>query len=214
VDTPVGSYPLNVTASDSSGTHWVIITLTVVLSTADFVISVSPNSLAINRTESKTVIVKVQAIASWRWDLALNVTGLPAHVTGTFTPPVVEPPLGGTASSVMGISVGADAIDGTYPLTIVATGVNVTVTHSASFTLIILPTIASVAGPNVGLAFAFMGIGLGVAAAGVGAAFAMSGRSEVLAYSGYYYCRKHGVPLWYVHGRLWCPIEQRHLRMN
>jgi len=133
-------------------------------------------------------------------------------VTGMFTPPVVEPPLGGSVISVMMISVGADAISGTYQLTIVATVVNATVTRWVPFTLIILPTTPSVAGANVGLAFAFIGIGLGVAAAGVGVAVAMSRGSEVMVYGGYYYCRKHRVPLWYVNGGLWCPIEQRHLR--
>ena len=36
--------------------------------------------------------------------------------------------------------------------------------------------------------------------------------SEVFAYGGYYYCRKHRSPLQYVEGRLLCPIEQRYLR--
>jgi parallel beta-helix repeat protein len=67
---------------------------------------------------------------------------------------------------------------------------------------------------SYGLAFAVMGIGVGVAAAGVGVAVAMSrrGGSEVLSYGGYYYCRRHRVPVWFVNGGLWCPIEQRHLR--
>ena len=36
--------------------------------------------------------------------------------------------------------------------------------------------------------------------------------SEVFVYGGYYYCKKHLVPLQYVEGRLWCPVEQRYLR--
>jgi hypothetical protein len=39
-----------------------------------------------------------------------------------------------------------------------------------------------------------------------------SGPSEVFVYGGYYYCKKHRVPLQYVEGRLWCAIEQRHVR--
>ena len=68
---------------------------------------------------------------------------------------------------------------------------------------------------SVGFALVVIGIGLGVAAAGVGVAFALSGQrgSEVIVYGGYYCCRKHRVPLWYMHGRLWCPIEQKHLRV-
>lgn len=71
---------------------------------------------------------------------------------------------------------------------------------------------AAAVASSAGLAFAFMAIGVGAAAAGVGVAAAMS-RSEVFAYGGYYYCRKHRVALWYVNGGLWCPIEQRRLRV-
>jgi uncharacterized membrane protein len=215
VDTPVGSYPLNVTASDSSGTHWVIVTLNVLPTTADFEISVSPNSLTINTTESKTATVTVQSIASYSQNTTLSVTGLPAHVTATFTPPAPRPLAISTANSIMTITVGADAVSGTYPLTVVGTVVNGMRTRSVPFTLIVIGhTIPPVAGGNVGLAFAFVGIGLGVAAAGAGLAIVMSGRqgAEVLDFGGYYYCRKHRVPLWYVEGRLWCPLHQRHVR--
>jgi len=65
-----------------------------------------------------------------------------------------------------------------------------------------------------GAAFAVIGIGAGVAAAGTGLAIAMSGRQrpEVMNFAGYYYCRKHRIPLWYVEGKLWCPLHQRHVR--
>jgi hypothetical protein len=48
----------------------------------------------------------------------------------------VQPPIGGTANSIMRITVGADAVNGTYPLTIVAS--NGTATRSTPFTLIIV----------------------------------------------------------------------------
>jgi hypothetical protein len=67
---------------------------------------------------------------------------------------------------------------------------------------------------GMGSAFAVIGIGAGVSVAGAGAAFALSGQrgSEVIVYGGFYYCRKHRVPLGYVQGRLWCPVERRYLR--
>ena len=66
----------------------------------------------------------------------------------------------------------------------------------------------------MGVGFAFVGIGLGVAVAGIGVAFALSGQrgSEVIVYGGWYYCRKHRVPLWYIQGHLYCPVEERYLR--
>jgi len=180
--------------------------------TGDFAISVLANSLTVNKTDTWGVIVEVHAIASWAWGVTLNVTGLPENVTGRFAPPVVEPPPGGIAISVMMISVGAEALSGTYQVTIAATALNATVTRSVPFTLIILPTTSSIAGSNLGLAFAFMAIGLGVAAAGAGVAVAISRGSEVFEFGGYYYCKKHRVPLPYVERGLWCPVEQRRLR--
>jgi hypothetical protein len=69
-------------------------------------------------------------------------------------------------------------------------------------------------GSGIGFAFVAIGIGVGVASAGVGLAVAATGQpqSEVFTYGGYYYCRKHRVPVWYVRGGLWCPVEQRYLR--
>jgi hypothetical protein len=67
---------------------------------------------------------------------------------------------------------------------------------------------------GMGWAFALIGIGVGVACAGGGVAAALSGRQypQVFTYFGYYYCRKHRVPVWYVQGHLWCPVERRYLR--
>jgi hypothetical protein len=74
-------------------------------------------------------------------------------------------------------------------------------------------TIESVPVQNLGVGFAFavIGIGAGGAAAAVGFAVAMSG-SQVYTYGGYYYCRKHRVPVWSYSGCLWCPVERRYLR--
>jgi hypothetical protein len=139
LSTPVGTYPLNVTGIDTSSPpiqRWVIVTLIVVIAPADFSLGVSPNSLTINTTESKTAIVTVTSIGAYNQNTTLNVTGLPAHVTATFAPPAPQPPAGGTANSIMRITVGADAVNGTYPLTIV--GSNGTLTRSTPFTLTIV----------------------------------------------------------------------------
>jgi hypothetical protein len=67
---------------------------------------------------------------------------------------------------------------------------------------------------GTGWAFALIGIGIGVACAGGGVAAALGGRQypQVFTYDGYYYCMKHRVPVWYVQGHLWCPVERRYLR--
>jgi uncharacterized membrane protein len=176
--------------------------------TGDFGVSVSPSSLTISKASSGTTVATVAYIGCANPSITLSVTGLPANVRATFTPPVVTAPAGATASSTMRIDVGANVTDGSYPVTIVATAG--TVTRATQFTLVVGPVpVAS----NVGLAFAVIGIGVGVAASVVCVAVAMSRRgSEVFTYGGYYYCRRHRVPVWYVNGRLWCPAEQRYLR--
>ena len=66
---------------------------------------------------------------------------------------------------------------------------------------------------GAGLGFVVIAIGAGAAAAAGGLAVAISQpRSEVYAFAGHYYCRKHRTPLWSVEGRLWCPVERRFLK--
>jgi len=130
--TPVGTYVMNVTGHDTSTppvVKWVLVTLIVTLAEADFEISVSPNSLTINTTESKTAIVTVTSIGLFNQNVTLNATGLPYDVTATFSPPSVKPPAGSTANSIMRINVGANAPNGTYALTI--TGSNGTCTPAS-----------------------------------------------------------------------------------
>jgi len=176
ISTPIGSYPLNITGTDTASPprkKWVIVTLNVQIAPADFSVSVSPNSLTINTTESKTAIVTVTSIGLFNQNVTLDVTGLPAHVEATFTPSEVKPPAGSTASSVMRINVGADAINGTYPLTIV--GSNGTATRSTPFTLIIVkPAVQPI--PWITLLLILLMAVLGMALAL--AAFALSGRGR------------------------------------
>jgi len=171
--TPIGSYPLNITGRDPSSPpieKWVQVTLNVTMAAADFNISVAPNSLTINVTESKNAIVTVTSIGMFNQNVTLNVTGLPSDVTVTFTPPAPKPPPGLTANSVMKISVGANAANGTFPLTIVGTnGTCVPATkctRTTPFTLIIVrpPT------PPIPwwtliliLLMALLGLGIGIA---------------------------------------------------
>jgi hypothetical protein len=77
-------------------------------------------------------------------------------------------------------------------------------------------TTVTTVGPSsdMGWGFAIIGIGVGVACAGGGVAAALSGRQypQVFTYDGYYYCMKHRVPVWYIQGHLWCPVDRRYLR--
>jgi uncharacterized membrane protein (UPF0127 family) len=67
---------------------------------------------------------------------------------------------------------------------------------------------------GIGFAFVVIAIGAGVASAAGGLAVAATGQrySEMFTYRGYYYCRRDRVPVWYVQGWPWCPVERRFLR--
>lgn len=122
-------------------------------------------------------------------------------------------------SSNMGSSVSGPPATGattTLTTTQAATQQETTMEHStASITHTTIPTTTkATASPGAGFAFAVIAIGAGIASAAGGLAVAATGqpRSEVFTYGGYYYCRKHRVPLWDIQGWLWCPVEQRYLR--
>lgn len=68
--------------------------------------------------------------------------------------------------------------------------------------------------PGVGFAFVFVAVGAGIASALGGLGVVVTGRtnSQVFTYGGYYYCRRHRVPVWNVEGWLWCPVEQQYLQ--
>jgi len=96
----------------------------------------------------------------------------------------------------------------TYPAS--TTSMTTSTTHQQTTT-----TITQQAGNfGMGFAFAVIGIGAGAAALGAGVAVAASGPlgSGVYACGGYYYCRKHKVPVWWVQGRLWCPADGRFVK--
>jgi len=76
-----------------------------------------------------------------------------------------------------------------------------------------MKSIAQAGYGGMGAGFAVVGIGAGAAAAVVAVGIATSNRSssDVYISSGYYYCRKHRVPVRVVNGGLWCPVEGRFL---
>jgi uncharacterized membrane protein (UPF0127 family) len=68
--------------------------------------------------------------------------------------------------------------------------------------------------PSIGFAFVVIAIGAGVASAagGLAAAATRQPYSDIFSYGGCEYCRRHRVPVWYVQGLPWCPVEGRFLR--
>lgn len=123
--TPVGTYPITITGASGALIHTTTASLVVV--TPDFVISASPSTRTIAIGASTTYTVTLTPIAAFADPVTLDVAGLPAGTTGSFT---VNP---ATTSSVLTVSSAAGAAGGNYPLTI--TGTSGALSHSVNVSL-------------------------------------------------------------------------------
>lgn len=77
------------------------------LAAGDFSISVSPSSLNVLQGSAGTTTVIVSSLVNFSSPVNLGVSGLPSGAVAGFGTNPVTPPLGGTASSPLIISVGS-----------------------------------------------------------------------------------------------------------
>jgi uncharacterized membrane protein len=127
--TPSGTYPLTITATSGSLTHTAQVSLTV----ADFSISASPSSQTLTSTGNSkaTYSVTISALGPFSATTTFSVGGLPARTSASFSPVSVP----GKGSSTLAISAKGKAPNGTYSLTVTATGGGLT--HSTTVNLVI-----------------------------------------------------------------------------
>ena len=125
--TPMGSYPLTITATGGNLSHSTQVTLAV----ADFSIAVSPSSQTVSRNSKATYTVTVTALGPFSAIVNFSVSGLPARTSASFSPTSVA----GSGNTRLTISSKPRAATGSYPLTITATGGGAT--HSANVNLVI-----------------------------------------------------------------------------
>src|SRR5262249_26000739 len=92
----------------------------------DFSIAVSPSSQAIAQGASGTYTVSTTPLNGSSQSIALSVSGLPAGVTGTFSPATVT----AGASATLTLAVGSSATAATTSFTV--TGTSGAVQHSAN----------------------------------------------------------------------------------
>ena len=97
----------------------------------DFTVAISPASQAIAQGASGTYAVSTTALNGSTQSIALSVSGLPAGVTGSFSPATVT--AGG--SSTLTVAVAATATPATTSFTV--TGVSGTVQHSANASVMV-----------------------------------------------------------------------------
>lgn len=98
--------------------------------TPDFSLSVTPASRSITQGATTTYTVTITRTGGFADPVTLSVSGLPAGVTGTFSP---DPATG--ASSTLTVATTAATAPGSYPFTV--TGTSGALTRTATATLVV-----------------------------------------------------------------------------
>jgi hypothetical protein len=120
-----GTYTLTVTGAAPSATHSTVVTLTIVGS-PDFAVAVSPASQSVVAGNSVAYTVATAAVNGSTQSIALSVSGLPAGITGAFSPATVT--AGGNSTLTLAVATTATAATTTFTVT----GGSGTVQHSAN----------------------------------------------------------------------------------
>jgi hypothetical protein len=116
--------------------------------TPDFTLAASPSSLTIAQGASGTSTVTVTSAKGFASAVSLSCTGLPAGVACGFNPASVTPPVNGSTSSTLTVSVAGSPAAGSYPLQ--ATGTSGSLTHGAPVSLTVTP-VGGGGGPQAAL---------------------------------------------------------------
>lgn len=138
VFTTPGTYVASLTVIDSSGNSDpspATRTITVLPTSPDFSIAVSPSSQAVNPGQSTTFTVTVSPLSGFNGAVNLSVgseNGFPSGITsGGFSPSSIS----GSGSSTLTINTTTSATP--YALSLTITGTTGTITHTASTTLLV-----------------------------------------------------------------------------
>jgi len=134
--TPSGTYSLKITGvgTDSASiTHSTTVTL--VVASPNFSLSVSPSSQTVKGAGTTSYTVTLAATNGYSSAVTLSATGLPTGGVASFSANPVTPSASGT-SSVLTVTTSATTPAGTYALTVTGTGTDST-THSSTVTLVV-----------------------------------------------------------------------------
>ena len=124
--TPNGTYSISVIGSSSKFAHTA--TVTIIVLTPSFTLSVTPSSLLVptestsqpDRTNMTTVIV--QSFNGFNIAVALTASGVPNGMSLTFSLPSVTPPPNGQATSLLTIVTPCSVTPGSYAITVQGNG--------------------------------------------------------------------------------------------
>src|SRR5256712_10513821 len=137
-----GSYTVTATGTNGSLVHTTSISVTVTTpATPDFSITASPNTVSFVPGQSASSTISLQATGGFNGDVSLTTASTPAGVTTSSVPAS----FGGTQTSACTVSATSP---GSY--TVVVTGTNGTLSHTASITV----TVAAPGPPTAQFTFA------------------------------------------------------------
>jgi hypothetical protein len=125
--TPIGSYPLTITATSGSLVHSTQVTFAVV----DFSLSATPSSQTLTKNTKGSYAVTVNGLGPFASTVNFSVAGLPSRTSASFSPGSVT----GSGTTKLTVFVKPAVPRGTYALTITGTGGGTS--HSTSVSLVI-----------------------------------------------------------------------------
>lgn len=130
--TPSGSYTITIQGTDGTITHTTSVALTVIV--PDFSISASTNNQTIKAGTTAFYPLTLTPLNTFKGNVSLTVTGLPANSTGTFSPNPVVLTYPNAANSTLAVATRKRKTPaGSYTLTI--TGTSGGLTHSVKVIL-------------------------------------------------------------------------------
>ncbi|MGA2971459.1 MAG: hypothetical protein ABSE39_02400 [Candidatus Bathyarchaeia archaeon] len=161
LSTPTGTYTLTITGTSSLPqiSHSITVTLSITPTTPDFTIAVTPNAV-VNQGQCGNITVTVGSIGNFSSPVDLTLSSLPAHVSGSFTPNPVTPPIGGTALSYLQLCADTSLAPGNYTITVAGTSGGVV--HTADITLDVPIPVFNLLLLLILLALLFLAIALGL----------------------------------------------------
>ena len=127
-----GIFTFHVTGTSSSLTHTVALEVTVAAGIADFAITVSPSYLSLPAGAAGTSTITVQSLGVFFSPVSLSASGVPEGMILMFETNPVIPPIAGTRSSTLTVTVSGAPV-GTHTVTIIGTGGSVT--HGTTLTV-------------------------------------------------------------------------------
>jgi streptogramin lyase len=127
-----GTFTFQVTGTSGSLTHTVGLEVTVAAGVADFAITVSPSYLPLPAGATGTSTITIQSLGVFFSSVSLSSSGAPEGMILRFETNPVTPPIGGTGSSTLTVTVSGAPV-GTHTVTV--TGNGGSVIHSATLTV-------------------------------------------------------------------------------